>query len=224
MADFNSAIPFIKAVEGGLSRNPADTASKKPAPWAWKGKSGWHTNKGITYSTFVSMSKKIGYQVTPENFFLMPDRIWQAIFKTGYWDTLECDRISSKAVAIALVDYAFNFGAFGARKRLTAWLGTKYNLVATTPTAVATAINQLTAKGDKAFFVALIQHRREAYKKLNQPQNEEGWLARMDKLEKEGSAFVYEHKGSLAGVAFLVLLTFMAFQNREKIAALFTKA
>lgn len=224
MADFSSAIPFITAAEGGLSRAKTDSASKNPAPWAWKGQTGWHTNRGITYSTFVSISQKLGYKATPENFFLMPDRIWQGIFKTGYWDTLECDRINSKAVALVLVDYAFNFGASGARKRLSAWLNSKYKIVATNPTTVATAINQLTAKEDKTFFVALIQHRREAYKKLHQPQNEEGWSARMDKLEKEGLAFVYEHKGSLAGVAFLLLLTFIAFQNREKIAALFTKA
>lgn len=202
MASFTTAIPFIKAAEGRLSRATTDTASRHPAPWPYRGQTGWHTNKGITYSTFVSLAPKLGYAISPENFFLMPEALWQRIFKAGFWDVVKCDQIRSEVLAIALVDYAFNFGPTGAESRIQIWLKKQYRIVAKSPDTVATALNKLSAKDEKGFFQAFIAHRRDAYQKLNQPDNEEGWLERMDKLEEEGLAFLSKNSPALATTAF----------------------
>jgi lysozyme family protein len=215
MADFNSAIPFILSAEGGLSRNPKDTASKNPAPWSYLGKTGWHTNRGITFSTFVSMAPKLGYAVSPANFFTMPDEIWNKIYKTGYWDAIKGDAINSIPVAIALVDYAFNFGPTGALKRLREWLRDDFNVSVNTTSGLVSAINELTASDEKGFFEKLIAHRKAAYIALKQPAEENGWLERMDKLKDKGLALLSktvvntikiatEHKTAITVTAFFL--------------------
>lgn len=205
MADFRKAIPFITAAEGGLSRSTADSASKHPAPWPYKGKSGWHTNKGITYSTFVAMAPKLGYQVTATNFFVMPEAIWAKIFKTGYWDLVKADKINSAPVALALVDYAFNFGPGGALRRISTWLASYYQIDAKGSAEIASAINNLTRKSDKEFFLAFIEHRKRAYKALKQPANEEGWLARMEELKETGLSLLTNNRASIAGLSFFFM-------------------
>ena len=80
MAKVSNIRSFIQAWEGGLSRNTTDSASSMPAPWMYKGVTGWHTNKGVTYKAFVGLANKVGYEISAENFFTMPDRIWDGIF------------------------------------------------------------------------------------------------------------------------------------------------
>lgn len=106
MANFKTIIPLIKAKEGGLSKNPNDNAAKRPVPDG----TGYHTNKGITWGTFVDNAKKYGYQPTTNLFYRMPDNIWEAIYKGEYWDSVKADQINSAGVAFAMVDFAFNSG------------------------------------------------------------------------------------------------------------------
>lgn len=84
MIDLDSILPdvekFILKSEGGLSNNPNDSASKKPSPTSEK----WHTNKGVTWSTFVSLAPQLGYQPTVQNFLVMPSTIWQKIYREKY--------------------------------------------------------------------------------------------------------------------------------------------
>ena len=47
-------VKFTKKWEGGLSRDKNDSASSYPCPTPYKGKTGYHTNAGITYKTWVS--------------------------------------------------------------------------------------------------------------------------------------------------------------------------
>ena len=122
MANYTAAIPFIKKAEGGLSRVKTDSASAHPAPWPYNGHSDWHTNKGVTYQTFAALAPKLGYAITPENFFAMPDAIWYKIYKT-YWDSAKGDLIDSTAIAIALVDWYYN----GSAKPKT-WLNKSYGI------------------------------------------------------------------------------------------------
>lgn len=79
---FKKLIPFILKMEGGLSKDPNDSASKYPSPTPQK----WHTNKGVTYKTFIDLSKKLNYLPTIENFLEMPKSIWLKIFKNGYYN------------------------------------------------------------------------------------------------------------------------------------------
>ena len=69
MADYTNIINFIKAKEGGLSSATTDTASRNPSNCG-NGSNGkpYHTNKGVTWSTFKSLSSKLGYSATCDNF------------------------------------------------------------------------------------------------------------------------------------------------------------
>lgn len=223
MADLKQIIPYIKAWEGGLSRAKSDTASANPAPWPYKGQTGWHTNKGITYQTFFGSASKLGYQPTAENFFLMPEDIWMKIYRIGYWNPMALDLVKSQAVASAMADYAWGWGVGGAQKQLRKFLLQKYNITASTAEQVATAINKLTANGDKDFFEALIEQRKAAFKSLNQPANEKGWLSRMDQLKAVGLKLVVENKGTIGSVLFIGALG-AAYYFKDDLSNYFKKA
>lgn len=111
--------PFLLKYEGGLSRDPLDDASSHPAPWTWKGVSGWHTNKGVTYSAFVSLAPKCGYAITPENFFLMPNDIWLKILKEGYMKPYPLDKISHlPRIQAVIITWAWGSGVSGSETYL----------------------------------------------------------------------------------------------------------
>jgi lysozyme family protein len=121
MADFKLAIPVIMRSEGGLSKNPNDSASKWPVPDG----SGYHTNKGITWLTFSSNARRLGYEATPKLFYDMPQHIWERITKQLYWDVIKGDQIRSQSVATMLVDWYFGSGDW-AVKNLQSVLNTHH--------------------------------------------------------------------------------------------------
>jgi lysozyme family protein len=210
MANLQKAIPYIRKAEGGLSRATTDTASKNPAPFPYQGKTGWHTNKGITWTTFSSLAPKLGYQATADNFFVMPDPIWEKIYRHGYWNPMNADKINSEAIAVAIVDYAWAFGVGGATTRLKRWIKTAYGVDASNMTDVVNVINK--QQNESETFDKLIIHRKAAFTALNQPANEKGWQSRMDELKKFGSTLlsnitktISENKGS-TGAAILFFL------------------
>lgn len=70
--------------EGGLSRDPDDSAAVKPCPTPYKGVSGYHTNKGVTYAVWVK-----DFPTSPANdqrFFEMSLADWSKVFDTRYWN------------------------------------------------------------------------------------------------------------------------------------------
>jgi lysozyme family protein len=104
MADSKHIVPFIKQAEGGLSKNPADTASKHPVPDG----SGYHTNKGITWEvwsgTFGTDADSI------KRFYAMNDDDWNVIFKKFYWNQMLGDSIVSQRIADVIVDWVWGSG------------------------------------------------------------------------------------------------------------------
>jgi lysozyme family protein len=74
-------ITWIKKWEGKHSTDPKDTEAKYCAP-----NTKIHTSYGVTYRTFVGMSKKCGYVVSNRLFLSMPNEVWKCIFKQGYWN------------------------------------------------------------------------------------------------------------------------------------------
>jgi len=67
---------YVLKMEGGLSDNKSDTADKLPRPKELR----YHTNKGVTWETFLNNAKVLGYLATIENFLKMPMSIWSSIF------------------------------------------------------------------------------------------------------------------------------------------------
>ena len=112
MANFNAVFPLLAGHEGGISRNPNDNAAAVPAP----GTNGAHTNKGVTWTTFVSHASKLHYEATPMLFLQMPDAIVKQIAKMTYWNPLKLDEINTNKKAYILFDFSFNSGPSNAIK------------------------------------------------------------------------------------------------------------
>jgi len=185
MANSSNIRPFIQKWEGGLSRNPADTAARNPAPWPYNGQTGFHTNKGVTFTTFTAQAPRLGYAITPDNFFAMPAFIWDGIFKTGYWDPWELDRMNSQIIADFIADFAYTTGVSGSFNSIKKYLATKGIAVNNRSQAVD-ALNRLSLGKEQQIFTELVAHREAFFKSLNNPTFITGWLNRLNNLKDFG--------------------------------------
>lgn len=193
MADYRLAAPYIEMGEGGLSRAKTDTASKYPAPWTYNGYNDWHTNRGITYAAFLQGSKTLGYAHTRENFFKMPDSVWNVIFKNLYWDAIQADTIKSDALAIYAVSWLWGSGASGGRSRLRNFF--KKIGYTITDSQIPGTINTAASKmGEKALLEAMLEDRKQQFIAMNQPANLKGWLRRLERYRVNLTALIEKKK------------------------------
>lgn len=88
--------PFILKWEGGFANDPLDK--------------GGATNKGITIDTFRQFYDK---DATVEQLKRITDEQWLHVFKSGYWDRWQADRITNQSVANILVDWVWASGVNG---------------------------------------------------------------------------------------------------------------
>jgi lysozyme family protein len=104
---------FIKKWEGGLSRDKNDSASSFTCPTPYKGVGGYHTNKGITYKTWVSFFGKDN----DKRFFEMNDNDWFLIFSKGYYDPMK--NITNDELLLSILSsWAWGSGVGGATRLL----------------------------------------------------------------------------------------------------------
>lgn len=212
MADIKHIIPFTYKWEGGLTDNPKDNASSDPAPWPYtitrKGKpytSGkWHTNKGITHTTFKSNAKDLGYEYTAKNFFEMPESIWLSIAKKKYWDSIKLDTYTSQAIANLMFSWRWGSG-YAWRARMQRYLLTKgisWNI--NDFTALATALNSLAKKNEQQTFEELVKQKELFLRSLSDfDEFGDGWLNRLKSLKDMSMSFITAHAGaSVAGAFF----------------------
>ncbi|MCA6392200.1 MAG: hypothetical protein IM607_12500 [Cytophagales bacterium] len=194
MADYRKQIGFIKKWEGGMSNDPNDPAAAHPMPCVHNGQSGWHTNKGITWLTFSSNAKALGYAESCENFIAMPDSIWLKIFKKIFWDKFQLDTYRSQAVADIVVSWAWGSGLGGAYRQLARFLNGNYgaslpdqksNFSTQNVTKIRDVFNSLTRRKqrEKTVREELIAHYRNFYISLNKPYYIKGWLNRLNALD-----------------------------------------
>lgn len=215
MAVYTKIVSFIKTKEGGLSSATTDTASNNPSNCG-KGSNGkpYHTNKGITWSTFKSLSSKLGYSATCENFIKMPDDIWGKIYKDGFWNPMQGDRIQNQAIANTFVEMAWGSGVGsntstkGAIAYLKNFFKSKYNKSFDNITQIVDYVNELDDSGQTPqLFEKLYDFRKSLYKSFNQPSNLKGWISRLDSfyLMNKPYAISKKEKTSIAvGVLLIV--------------------
>lgn len=96
MADYRNIIPFIKRWEGGYVNHPNDK--------------GGCTNMGVTISTF---RQYYGRNKTCEDLRKLTEEQWQYIFKKGFWDRIQGDKIECQSVANMIADYVWASGVYG---------------------------------------------------------------------------------------------------------------
>jgi lysozyme family protein len=177
-------IPFITRWEGGLSRATTDTASHNPAPWSYSGKTGWHTNKGITYSTFVSLAKKIGYAITPSNFFTMPDSLWFKILQSGYMKAYPLHLINHlPRVQAVIITWAWGSGTAGSERRLANFqrqvMGIRDSNI-TKSEIVNNFLTRISPRNELKWFQALCDRREADFRRMSTfAANGRGWLRRL---------------------------------------------
>jgi lysozyme family protein len=197
MANFKEIVPFTYEKEGGLSRASSDTARFNPSPYSIKDpkdgvvKTGWHTNKGVTYSTFRDGASKYGYVDNAENFAKMPEEIWTKIAKKGFWDTMNLDAMKSQAIANLFFSWMWGSG-YSWRKRFQAYLTTKgVDWSISDLKKIPSIIDSLVAKeGEKKIFDELIEQKRQFLISLNQPANTKGWLNRLEALKNLSYGYI----------------------------------
>lgn len=178
MADFRKLVPFILKWEGGLSRDTTDTASKNPCPTPYKGLKGYHTNKGVTYTAWVSVFGKNN----DDRFFIMSNDDWAKIMKGSYWDRWKADQITSQTVANTLVDWVWGSGVHGIK------IPQKMLGVVTDGIVGSKTIEALNNAG--ADFLPKLYAEREKFLRnialRNPSQNKflKGWINRLNDLKK----------------------------------------
>lgn len=182
-------IPFIEFWEGGLSRALTDTASRNPAPWKYKGLYGWHTNRGITYTTFVSLAPKVGYAITPKNFFEMSDRIWLKIMKQGYMKPYPLDKINHlPRIQAVIITWAWGSGLAGSERRLANFQRDEMGIVDSNITKqeiVDNFFNRINKLTELKWFHKLCDRREADFRKMSTfGANGRGWLRRLDSFRK----------------------------------------
>jgi lysozyme family protein len=188
MVNYKNLVPFIKIKEGGISGTPKDSASKNPSPCG-KDRQGfpYHTNKGVQWATFKLLASKGGYTASCENFLKMPDDIWNRIYKVGFWDEIQGDRIKNQAIANTFVEMVWGSGigsvsrGTGAVGWLNSFFKKNYNQNLTSITQMVNFVNKLDNEGKTPeLFEKLNNFRASKYKALNQPAFTKGWLNRLN--------------------------------------------
>jgi lysozyme family protein len=167
--------------EGGLSRALTDTASSNPCPVSFNGKTGWHTNKGVTWTTFVSLAPALGYSPTADNFFAMPRSIWDKIYKHGYWNPFGLDQMKSESMAAVIVSWAWGSGVQGATNRLESFMKSKYNYQGgRSRLPIRDFIDNLVkTHNENEIFHSFCDERARQFRAMNQAANLQGWLNRL---------------------------------------------
>lgn len=180
--------PFIGKHEGGLSSDPVDNASSFPSPWLYKGLPA-HTNRGVTYSTFVSMAGKLGYEVNRKNFMEMPDSIWARITSNGYWDLYPMDEISHlPRIQAVIFTWAWGSGGGGSEKLLANFqrevMGIKDSNI-TKQEIVSNFKKHINPANELKWFNKLCDRRAEDFSEMaDYWKYKNGWLNRLSEFRK----------------------------------------
>jgi lysozyme family protein len=204
MANYKTAVPYFLKKEGGLSRATTDSASSNPCPCAYNGKYGWHTNKGVTWSSFKGLSGKLGYNPTCELFFQMPANIWGLIFKNGYWNFWDCDNIPYQSLADFMTWTVWGSGG-GSWSQKNGSIGFLYRFLVRkgyapkSKSEIRSTLIDLASKNEKELWLDLIQARKDFYIALNQPANYKGWMNAINGYVKWGlENYTFEKKNDIS--------------------------
>lgn len=216
MATYTTIVPFILQEEGGLSKSQQDSARFDPVPDG----SGYHTNKGVTWTTWKGFAPSLGYNDITSSikaWYAMSPTDWGAIFKAGYWNVVLGDSIKSQGAAEVLVDWAWMSGPGNAVKGLqhflNAWLpqmGKNMPLVEDGGMGPNTlnALNAATAINEKKFVSDFTDYRGAWLKSLpNEQANQVGWASRIAALKN----FALSTTGKTVIVSVLLIGTALTF-------------
>lgn len=199
VADFRQIIPFIKEKEGGLTGRPSDSASSDPAPCGYDAKydAPYHTNRGITWTTFKDNADRLGYAPSCNNFLQMPDSIWEKIYKERFWDIIKADDINNQGIANAYVFWAWQSGRGGARSLMRKMLSEQYGVAPSEMDSNAKIVEQLNRqikRDKKRLFDNMVSYREQFYYDIAPPGSSNhsslrGWLNAWKSFTSQNAGF-----------------------------------
>lgn len=111
-AQFQQFVKHILSFEGGLSKDPRDTAVRyAPFPGAY------HTNKGVTYAAFTALGPKIGVTpITYDHFIKLTDaEVGKFIYE--FYKSVNGDKLPG-SVGLSVAEAAWGSGPVPAIKQL----------------------------------------------------------------------------------------------------------
>lgn len=213
-------IPHTLQWEAGISARKTDSASADPirGTFVINGKKyvDPHTNKGITWATFKSYAKILGYEATPDLFFKMPQNIWEQIFKRAYWDRVHASDVNSAAIAQIITQWAWGSGVGGwyaAKQKYVGALGIMRNYLHTKGYVVGdwqTAVDRLNtvirSQGERKTVDELFAARKAFLLAIPGDANDKGWLRRMDDFYKHVTTFIKDNPGTSTGIVAAIAI------------------
>jgi lysozyme family protein len=219
MADTKKIALSLINKEGGLSKAKTDAASSNPVP----DKSGFHTNKGITWTTYKNLAKELKYTPTVEMFYLMPDNIWYSIVNS-YFSKVKAEQIKSQAVAELLAHTVFMSNANKAIIRTQTVLnnlGYKVGIDGDFGNETLKAVNDASLKDEPKLYASLQKAQLDYLKTLKSwKDNGKGWTNRLTSLggeigKKANEIIKKAGKGNILGIVliFAVVITTILIIN-----------
>ncbi len=155
----NDLFEFTLEAEGGLSKDKNDSAYKEALKLSDFPKEGFHTNMGITFTTFKDASKKLNFDGSYKNFLSMPMNIWKLIFDELYYKPFK-SLSNSPLINYTVTEWAWGSGVSGAKKSFANFL--KNENVKT--------IQELQKKYKPLeLFEKLVLHRIKFFESISQP-------------------------------------------------------
>lgn len=193
--------------EGGLSRNPDDSAAKNPCPVPYNGVRGYHTNRGVTWLAFKRFAQHIGAKPTDyDRFFNLTESESAIIFKVGYWDPLKLDRAPTQVVANIFSQWAWGSGIGGfdpSKKKYVGALGLARDFFAekeqmtcsTWSDILKGTLSRLSKISEKELMDELMDHRKAFLLRISRPGTKNftfrnGWMARHASFYKFNLQFI----------------------------------
>ena len=167
MKDTMPLVRFITQWEGGLSRHKSDSASSFPCPTAFGGKKGWHTNRGITYATWVSYFGS----TNDDRFLQMSDEDWQFIFNNGYWNRVRGNDIPYVSIAYVLAAWGWGSGTVTAVKQLQKLLNKRGCKITIDGRIGPQTIAAVKSQNESELFAACIAWRESFFRYISDEKN-----------------------------------------------------
>lgn len=201
MANWNLFVDHVLKFEGGHSADPDDNALKlghsgvrggaiNPAtnkPYDRRHPNNFiHTNKGIIWATYVSYKNLVGQRPDANEFLLMPQNVWQDIYKKLFWDYIQGDKIKYQPIAEALMSAKWGGGGKSLVRNLQSHLnslGAKLSITGTVNIPTLNAINTLlNTKARLNTAVKFLYDRRLAFLRSlsDWVKYGKGWKRRLD--------------------------------------------
>jgi lysozyme family protein len=212
MANYKLILPSVATFEGGLSSDPRDSCSKKRSDVIDpKNGLGYHTNKGVCYSTWLSASKKLGFNSSGKSFVAMTKIQWESIIKELYWNPLNLDKVNSQAIAEILFQSNWGSGMGGAMT-LVRFMQQKLSIAqtGTMNTLTITKLNNSTKDilKEQNLFKDIWERRLEYLQSLKSFSiYGRGWTNRMNDILNRGLSYIGENKKPIGIIGLTLVAT-----------------